>query len=118
MNKVFIIFFMAISLTSCNENPSLKGNYNFEFIKNKKGEKLISVTPKDTLILNDESFQYYLLEKGNLFAKGDYQFSNDTLIFEYNLPRDTTRRYFVKTLNDHSLVIEENGVLFGFKRKK
>ncbi len=118
MKKGFIFLFTISFLYSCDVNPSLKGIYTFDFIRNKTGKNLLSVSAVDTLTIDNESFQYYLLEKGNLFAKGHYHLSNDTLIFDYEVPQDTTRRYWVKTLNAHSLVIEENGVLFGFKRKK
>lgn len=118
MKKAVFYLFALSFISSCQNTPSLKGTYTFDFITKPSGEVLLEVTSKDTLFIGEKSFQYYLLEKGDLFAKGDYHLSNDTLIFDYEAPQDTSRKYWIKTLNDNALVIQENEVLFGFKRKK
>ncbi len=101
---------------SLSAQNSLQDKWQFTSITNDNGEALFEINPnKDTLSLDNARFTYALQAK-NLSASGDYIFQNDLLVFFYETPTDTIRRYRVQTLNDSILAFKESGITYSFKR--
>lgn len=96
---------------------SVEGLYRFESIKNLDGAPLLPMGEKDSLRLKENhDFSYFLAAKNNLEAHGTWELNDETLVFHYQAPKDTTRTYQVITLADSTLAFSEGNVLFTFQR--
>ena len=95
----------------------LEKKWQFLSIENIDGESIVNTNPaKDFLTINDGTFSYELEEKNNLKASGDYMFQNKLLVFYYNTPNDTIRRYKITEHTDSTLVFTENKIHYKFKK--
>ena len=94
----------------------LEKKWQFSSIEDAEGESIISINSEnDFLTLRDGTFSYELEAKENLKASGDYMFQNKLLIFYYNQPTDTIRRYKISELTDSTLIFTENGSNYKFR---
>jgi CNT family concentrative nucleoside transporter len=94
----------------------LEKKWQFLSIENIDGEPIVSTnSANDILTLNDGTFSYELEAKDNLKASGDYMFQNKLLVFYYNTPNDTIRRYKITEHTDSTLVFTENKIHYKFK---
>ena len=109
---LIVLSFLAISA------QELDKTWQFESIQNVSGDNLFSIDNLDTLRLNTGEFYYSLKAKDNLKASGDYIYQNNLLVFYYNYPTDTIRRYKITELTDSTLVFTEKEVRYAFKAKK
>lgn len=112
-NYLLIVAFVLTQTFSFGQN--LEKEWQFSGVENEQGESLFNINPsKDNLKLTEGSFQYQLEAKNNLQASGDYIFQNKLLVFYYNQPKDTIRRYKISEHTDSTLVFAENGVQYKF----
>ena len=94
----------------------LEKKWQFSSIESAEGESIISINSEnDFLTLMDGTFSYELEAKENLKASGDYMFQNKLLVFYYNQPTDTIRRYKISELTDSTLIFTENGSNYKFR---
>ena len=94
----------------------LEKNWQFSSIEDVQGESLISINSEnDFLTLRDGTFSYEIEARENLKASGDYMFQNKLLVFYYNQPTDTIRRYKISELTDSTLIFTENGSNYKFR---
>lgn len=107
--------FFVVNLTYAQD---LEKKWEFEAIQNELGTDLFSIETNDVLELNKGAFNYSLQAKNNLKASGDYIYQNNLLIFYYNQPNDTIRKYKITQLTDSTLVFTEKGVSYQFKTPK
>ncbi|MDB9961615.1 Na+ dependent nucleoside transporter [Oceanihabitans sp.] len=113
---IIAIFFVFSSNTFAQD---LNKTWQFETIQNSVGYQLFSINKnEDALILKDGEFSYTLEAKNNLKASGDYIYQNNLLVFYYNQPNDTIRRYKIKEHTDSTLVFTENGIDYRFMANK
>ena len=114
MQKYLLVgVLVLVQFISFGQN--LEKKWQFSSIENAEGESLISINPEnDFLTLRDGTFSYELEAKENLKASGDYMFQNKLLIFYYNQPTDTIRRYKISELTDSTLIFTENGSNYKF----
>ena len=114
MQKYLLVgVLVLVQFLSFGQN--LEKKWQFSSIENTEGESLISINPEnDFLTLRDGTFSYELEAKENLKASGDYMFQNKLLIFYYNQPTDTIRRYKISELTDSTLIFTENGSNYKF----
>ena len=114
MQKYLLVgVLVLVQFISFGQN--LEKKWQFSSIENTEGESLISINPEnDFLILRDGTFSYELEAKENLKASGDYMFQNKLLIFYYNQPTDSIRRYKISELTDSTLIFTENGSNYKF----
>lgn len=117
--------FVASLITMCcvlfsvqAQEVQIDGTWNFSSIQNAENEHIIPTTANDQLTLDKGAFQYQLTAKNNLKASGDYIYQNNLLIFYYNQPTDTIRKYKISSLTDSTLVFNEKGVSYHFKKEK
>ncbi len=96
----------------------LNKSWQFENIQNEIGNALFSVGNDDFLELKNGEFNYSLEAKDNLKASGDYIFQNNLLVFYYNTPNDTIRRYKITQFTDSTLVFKEKNITYSFSAKK
>ncbi len=93
----------------------LEKRWQFDAIQNETGTDLFTIDANDVLELNSGEFNYSLKSKNNLLASGDYIYQNNLLVFYYNQPIDTIRKYKITQLTDSTLVFTEKGVSYQFK---
>ena len=112
-NYLLVGVLVLVQFLSFGQN--LEKKWQFSSIENAEGESLISINPEnDFLTLRDGTFSYELEAKENLKASGDYMFQNKLMIFYYNQPTDTIRRYKISELTDSTLIFTENGSSYKF----
>jgi len=113
MRHILLFFVIALSQTSFSQQIEKK--WQFSGITNANGETLIETNSNsDFLHLSEGSFEYALAAKNNLKASGDYILQNKLLVFFYNTPSDTIRRYRISTLTENKLIFNENNVHYAF----
>lgn len=110
--RALIAIFIGLSSITAQE---LEKTWQFEAIENSEGNSLFNISENDSIVFNKGEFQYNLEAKDNLEASGDYIFQNNLLVFYYNKPNDTIRRYKIQELTDSTLVFSENGASYKFK---
>jgi len=112
-NYLLVGVLVLVQFLSFGQN--LEKKWQFSSIENAEEESLISINPEnDFLTLRDGTFSYELEAKENLKASGDYMFQNKLMIFYYNQPTDTIRRYKISELTDSTLIFTENGSNYKF----
>ncbi|HAT63592.1 MAG TPA: Na+ dependent nucleoside transporter [Flavobacteriaceae bacterium] len=115
MRQLFL-FIAFIVFQGYSFGQDLEKDWQFTSIENSNNNALFEVNPNnDVLTFKEGSFQYSLEAKDNLKASGDYIFQNNLLVFFYNQPSDTIRRYRVSQLTDSTLVFSENNISYTFK---
>ncbi len=113
-NFLLIVLFVLIQTLSFGQN--LEKEWQFSGVENEQGKSLYNINPStDLLKLSNGSFQYQLEAKDNLQASGDYIIQNKLLVFYYDQPTDTIRKYKIEEHTDSTLVFTENGIQFKFK---
>jgi len=94
----------------------LENKWQFSSIENTNGESITAINSEnDFLILRDGTFSYEIEAKENLKASGDYLFQNKLLVFYYNQPIDTIRKYEITEHTDSTLIFTENGSHYKFR---
>ncbi|MCF6306385.1 MAG: Na+ dependent nucleoside transporter [Flavobacteriaceae bacterium] len=114
MQKYLLVAVLVLAqFISTGQN--LEKDWYLSNIENEQGETALPVNAKkDHLSLSEGAFLFEL-EAENLKASGDYMFQKKLLVFYYNQPKDTIRRYKIKEHTDSTLVFTENGVSYKFK---
>jgi len=79
---------------------------------------LVNVNPTDSFIIKDGVFNYSLLSKDSLVAKGSYIHQNNLLTLNYSLPKDTVRSYKIVEITDSILTLSENETIYSFSAIK
>lgn len=95
----------------------LNKTWHFDAIENTTGDSIFNITDADSLNLSYGEFDYHLSAKDDLNASGDYIYQNNLLVFYYEKPTDTIRRYKITELTDSTLVFKENEITYKFKAK-
>jgi len=127
MKKYITGILFLISLITVGQ--SIEKDWKFESIKNNSGVSLVNVNPSDLFSLKDGEFNYSLLSKDSLVAKGSYIHQNNLLTLNYSLPKDTVRSYkiveitdsiFYKIveITDSILTLSENETIYSFSAIK
>lgn len=113
MNKLFVFLLACLFITSINEAQELDRTWKLQSIES-DNQTLLPVTKSDSLVLNNSTFLYTLNSKDSLQASGDYIVQNNLLVFYYNQPTDTIRRYRITSLTDSTLVFKEQDIAYKF----
>lgn len=117
MNKLFVFLLACLFATSINEAQELDRTWKLQSIESDK-QTPSPVTKNDSLVLNNSTFLYNLSSKDSLQASGDYIVQNNLLVFYYNQPTDTIRRYRITSLTDSTLAFQEQGIAYKFFDQK
>jgi CNT family concentrative nucleoside transporter len=116
MKKHIVGILFLISLITVGQ--SIEKDWKFESIKNNSGVSLVNVNPTDSFIIKDGAFNYSLLSKDSLVAKGSYIHQNNLLTLNYSLPKDTVRSYKIVEITDSILTLSENETIYSFSAIK
>ena len=118
MKKLIFFICTVFSLSSFGQN--IEGNWKFNFILADTleiGENLNPVSENDEMIINEDGSFNYEIKQINLLAYGSWEKKDDLLYMHYTSPVDTIRFYKI-SLTEKSLVLNENGINYGFKRSE
>ena len=116
MKKYITGILFLISLITVGQ--SIEKDWKFESIKNNSGVSLVNVTPTDSFSIKDGEFNYSLLSKDSLVAKGTYTHQNNLLTLNYSSPKDTVRSYKIVEVTDSILTLSENETIYSFSAIK
>ena len=116
MKKYITGILFLISLSTVGQ--TIEKKWKFESIKNNSGVSLVNVNPSDSFSLKDGEFNYSLLSKDSLVAKGSYIHQNNLLTLNYSLPKDTVRSYKIVGITDSILTLSENETIYSFSAIK
>ena len=116
MKKHIVGILFLISLITVGQ--SIEKDWKFESIKNNSGVSLVNVTPTDSFSIKDGEFNYSLLSKDSLVAKGTYIHQNNLLTLNYSSPKDTVRSYKIVEVTDSILTLSENETIYSFSAIK
>ena len=116
MKKYITGILFLISLITVGQ--SIEKDWKFESIKNNSGVSLVNVSPSDSFSLKDGEFNYSLLSKDSLVAKGSYIHQNNLLTLNYSLPKDTVRSYKIVEITDSILTLSENETIYSYRAIK
>jgi len=109
---------MVLLLVFPLQAQEIEGRWIFSGVTDEQDEVLFELDAQhDYLEFEEGKFYYKLSAKSNLVASGDYLRQNGLLVFFYNQPFDTIRRYRIHTLTDSTLTFSENNVDYAFKRQ-
>lgn len=109
---------MVLLLVFPLQAQEIEGRWIFSGVTDEQDEVLFELDPRhDYLEFEEGKFYYRLSAKNDLVASGDYLSQNGLLVFFYNQPSDTIRRYRIHTLTDSTLTFSENNVDYAFKRQ-
>lgn len=113
--KQFLVAIMAIffGLNTLNAQ-SIEKKWQFQAIENDTVSNQFQLSESDVFLLDKGDFKYNIASR-NLEAAGDYLHQNNLLVFYYNQPNDTIRRYKISELTDSTLVFVENNTTYRFK---
>lgn len=110
--RALIAILIGISSITAQE---LEKTWQFTTVENTKSGESLIISDSDVLKFRDGDFDYKLMSKDSLKASGHYTFQNNLLVFYYNKPKDTIRKYKVREFTDSTLVFTEKGVTYKFK---
>lgn len=117
--RTFILALAVVFSTCSLWSQTEEKTWSFQQITDATGTDLFAIDSiKDSLSLNEGQFSYSLSAKDDLYASGDYIKQNNLLIFFYNTPNDTIRRYRVETLTDTTFAFSEQGITYRFATKE
>ncbi|MFC4635885.1 NupC/NupG family nucleoside CNT transporter [Dokdonia ponticola] len=117
--RTFILALAVVFSTCTLWGQTEEKTWSFQQITDTTGTDLFAIdATKDSLSLNAGQFSYSLSAKDDLYASGDYIKQKDLLVFFYNTPKDTIRRYRIQTLTDSTFAFSEKGVTYHFKNKE
>lgn len=108
------IFF---GITSTLFAQEIEKKWQLENIQDQAGNQLEVKKNTDGLELQQGFFRFSV-SADSLKASGDYIYQNNLLVFYYNKPFDSVKRYRINELTDSTLVFKENHKTFYFSSAK
>ncbi len=109
----FILFFLLVGIFTVQAQTLSK---NWSFQANEDSTQIQKhFSNQDQLLLNDGRFEIKAAEGDSIKAQGDYLYQNDLLVFFYNPPNDTIKKFRVAELSDTALSISDNSTVYTFK---
>ncbi|MCX7551755.1 NupC/NupG family nucleoside CNT transporter [Xanthomarina sp. F2636L] len=113
--KQFLLAFTAIffGITLTLQAQEIEKKWQLESIQDQAGEELSVNQNTDALELHQGVFKFSV-SKDSLQSSGDYIFQNNLLVFYYNKPFDSVKRYRINELTDSTLVFKEKENTYHF----
>lgn len=115
MTKYWYCLFLFLFGIFAVQSQSLSKDWNFQ-----SAEKSVKIqndfSPEDIVSLSEGHFE--IKSAGDTIkAQGDYLYQNKLLVFFYNPPKDTIRKFRISELTEQSLVISDNSNTYTFKER-
>ncbi|MDP5092721.1 MAG: Na+ dependent nucleoside transporter [Polaribacter sp.] len=116
MKNIIIALFCFI--TSITFAQQLEKDWKFSSIKNQSGTESIAIDSADIFSLIDGKFTYQLKQKTASVNTGNYIRQNNLLIFHFKNPKDTVRYFNIVSLDESTLVLNENDITYNLVASK
>lgn len=110
--KALIAICIGISSITAQE---LEKTWHFTNIENSETNEFLPISNSDVLTFSNGDFSYKLHNIDNLKASGHYIFQNNLLVFYYNSPKDTIRKYKIREFTDSTLVFTEKSTTYSLE---
>lgn len=115
----FLVVTLALLLFGTVFGQSIEKTWQFSEVKDENDISTLYTNPeKDYLKLENGSFEYQLSQQDSLKSSGDYIFQNNLLVFFFNKPNDSIRRFRVEQVTDSTLALSENNYKYQLKVPK
>ncbi|CAM4239970.1 NupC/NupG family nucleoside CNT transporter [Gillisia limnaea] len=114
MKKYWLSLFFLLFGIFIIQAQTLSKNWSFQE-KEDSAQIQQHFSNQDQLFLNDGRFEIKAAEVDSIKAQGDYLYQNNLLVFFYNPPNDTIRKFRVDELSDTSLTISDHYTSYTFK---
>ena len=116
MTKYWYCLFFFIFGIFAIQSQDLSKDWSFQSTE-KSGEIQNNFSPKDILSITDGRFEIKSAGGDTIKSQGDYLYQNNLLVFFYNPPNDTIRKYRISEISDSSLIISDNYNTYRFKER-
>ena len=116
MTKYWYCLFFFIFGIFAIQSQDLSKDWSFQSTE-KSGEIQNNFSPKDILSITDGRFEIKSAGGDTIKSQGDYLYQNNLLVFFYNPPNDTIRKYRISEISDSSLIISDNYNTYKFKER-
>jgi len=111
----YCLFFFLFGIFAVH-SQNLSKDWSFESAE-KSGEIQNNFSPEDILSLTDGRFEIKSADGDTIKSQGDYLYQNNLLVFFYNPPNDTIRKFRISEISDSSLIISDNYNTYKFKER-
>lgn len=111
----YCLFFFLFGIIAV-QSQSLSKDWNFQSAE-KSGKIQNDFSPEDILSLTEGHFEIKSAGEDTIKAQGDYLYQNKLLVFFYNPPNDTIRKFRISELTESSLIISDNYNTYTFKER-
>jgi hypothetical protein len=122
MKKIcFPIFLLLAFLTACNITPdtdeyeSFSDRWEFIEITDQEGNQVRTIAPGDYMEVRKDKTFTYELKNAEIMAEGKWYVEDGDAVYEY-APEGGVRRYNIREMTDSTLILEEKGVEYRFRR--
>src|SRR5680860_378211 len=109
----YCLFFFLFGIFAVH-SQNLSKDWSFQSAE-KSGKIQNDFFPEDILSLTDGHFDIKSGGDDIIKAQGDYLYQNNLLVFFYNPPNDTIRKFRISELSESSLIISDNYNTYTFK---
>jgi CNT family concentrative nucleoside transporter len=109
----YCLFFFLFGIFAV-QSQNLSKDWSFQSAE-KFGKIQNDFSPEDLLSLTDGRFEIKSAGDDTIKAQGDYLYQNNLLVFFYNPPNDTIRKFRISELTESSLIISDNYNTYTFK---
>jgi len=111
----YCLFFFLFGIFAVH-SQNLSKDWSFQSAE-KSGEIQNDFSPEDRLSLTDGHFEIKSASDDTIKSQGDYLYQNNLLVFFYNPPNDTIRKFRISEISDSSLIISDNYNTYNFKER-
>lgn len=113
MKKYWYCLFFFIFGIFITQAQTLSKNWNFQESKG-SSQTQNNFSVNDQLLLQDGRFEIKNSTGDSIKAQGDYLYQNNLLVFFYNPPNDTIRKFRVTELEESTLILSDNSGSYAF----
>ena len=111
----YCLFFLLFGIFTVH-SQNLSKDWSFQSAE-KSGEIQNDFSPEDILSLTDGHFEIKSAGDDTIKSQGDYLYQNNLLVFFYNPPNDTIRKFRISEISESSLIISDNYNTYKFKER-
>jgi len=111
----YCLFFFLFGIFAVH-SQDLSKDWSFQSAE-KSGKIQNDFSPEDILSLTDGHFEIKSAGDDSIKSQGDYLYQNNLLVFFYNPPNDTIRKFRISEISDSSLILSDNYNTYKFKER-
>ncbi len=111
----YCLFFFLFGIFAVHSQDLSK---DWSFLSAEKSSEIQNdFSPEDILSLTNGHFEIKSAGDETIKSQGDYLYQNNLLVFFYNPPNDTIRKFRISEISDSSLIFSDNYNTYKFKER-